>query len=211
VATLVARRLGWRLLDSGALYRLLALAVERKGLAHEDLDSVCALARGLDPRFEPDAASVAPARVFWGDRDVSRDLRAEAIARLASRLAAVTEVRDALLECQRKFRLAPGLVADGRDMGTVVFPEADVKVFLTATAEERARRRHKQLKELGMGANLGCILQDLVERDTRDIQRATAPLRPASDASIVDTTGLGVEAVVDHVMALARQRVGRKG
>jgi cytidylate kinase len=207
VASILASRLGWHLLDSGALYRLLALVAERRGLAGAQPFEICALALRLDVQFEPGD----PVRVIWGGEDVSSELRTEACGRLASRLAVIPEVREALLHTQRVLRRPPGLVADGRDMGTVVFPDALVKVYLTATPDERARRRYKQLKRLGMDANLGAISQDMVERDTRDSQRSIAPLLPARDARVVDTTDFPVEAVVEQVAVFVRQALDCTG
>jgi CMP/dCMP kinase len=207
VASALASRLGWHLLDSGALYRLLALVAERQGLAGAQPTEIRALALRLNVQFEP----ANPIRVVWGGEDVSTELRTEACGRLASRLAVMPEVRAALLQAQRTMRRPPGLVADGRDMGTVVFPDARVKVYLTAATDERARRRYKQLKQLGMDANLEAISQDMVERDTRDSQRSVAPLFPALDARVVDTTGMPVEAVVERVVAFVHQALDRTG
>jgi CMP/dCMP kinase len=191
-------RTGWHLLDSGAIYRALAVAVGRDGQGLDDTVALGALARRLDLTFPP-AAEDDDAAVLLDGEDVSARLRSEATAQLASRLAVMPAVREALLQRQRDFRRAPGLIADGRDMGSVVFPDACLKVFLTASAEERAGRRYKQLKKKGVDANLAVILQDIEERDRRDRSRAAAPLLATPDALEIDTTGLAIEAVVDRV------------
>jgi cytidylate kinase len=204
VARLVAEHLGWHLLDSGALYRLVALAGVSRGLDPGNEPGHAELAAALDARFEVDAS--AAERVLLDGRDVTRELRAESTGNMASVVAAMPAVRGALLERQRNFAQPPGLVADGRDMGTVIFPTAGLKVFLTASAEERARRRHKQLKEKGLAANLAGLSQEILERDQRDAARTTAPLKPAADAVLIDSTGVPVEAVVQRILDLARSR-----
>lgn len=201
VSRILAQRLGWNLLDSGALYRLVALAGTLREFAPDDETGHAALAAGLDVRFE--MAAEGAERVLLERRDVTRELRAETTGNAASRVAAMPAVREALLDRQRAFAVSPGLVADGRDMGTVVFPEAGLKVFLTASAEERALRRYKQLKEKGLAANLADLSQEILERDQRDSSRPVAPLRPAPDAVVIDSTGIPVEAVVDRILALA--------
>lgn len=205
VARLVARRLGWHLLDSGALYRLVAMAGANRGLAGDDEPGHAAVAAGLDARFESDAQGQE--RVLLDGRDVTRDLRTEEAGAAASRVAAMPAVRSALLARQRAFATAPGLVADGRDMGTVVFTGAPVKVYLTASADERALRRYKQLKEKGLPANLADLSQEILHRDRRDSTRPVAPLRPAPDAVVIDSTGIPVEEVVDRVLALAIKQI----
>jgi len=205
VARLVAGRLGWRLLDSGALYRLVAMAGAARGLADGDEAGYAAVASGLDARFETGAGGSE--RVLLAGRDVTLDLRTEGAGAAASRVAAMAPVRAALLGRQRAFAEPPGLVADGRDMGTVVFSGAALKVYLTASAEERAFRRHKQLKDKGLTANLADLSQEILDRDRRDSTRLVAPLRPAPEAFILDSTGIPVEAVVDRVLALARSRI----
>jgi cytidylate kinase len=197
----VATRLGWHLLDSGALYRLVALAG-----AHESLDSVdeaghAALASRMRVRFGEDAQGEEQIWLGEPPLDVSGAIRTEAAGQGASRVAAWPSVRAALLQRQRDFARSPGLVADGRDMGTVVFPQAPVKIFLTASADERARRRHKQLKDKGSDASLAALSLEIAERDRRDSTRAVAPLKPAADAVLIDSTGLSIEAVVERVMA----------
>ncbi|ROR35095.1 (d)CMP kinase [Inmirania thermothiophila] len=193
--------LGWHYLDSGALYRALALAARRAGVDLADGAAVAALAPGLDLAFEGD-------RVRLAGEDVTAALRSERCGEAASRIAALPEVREALLARQRAFRRAPGLVADGRDMGTVVFPDAVAKFFITASVEERARRRHKQLLEQGLDAKLPDLFGELAARDARDAGRRHAPLVAAPDAVVIDTTGIGVEEVVARVLAEVRSRLG---
>lgn len=204
VSRILAKRLGWHLLDSGALYRLVALAGLLREFTPDDETGHAALAGGLDVRFEVDAEGAE--RVLLEGRDFTRELRAETTGNAASRVAAMPAVRQALLERQRAFAVPPGLVADGRDMGTVVFPDAPLKVYLTASAEERALRRYKQLKEKGLPANLAGLSQEILERDQRDSSRPVAPLRPAPDAVVIDSTGIAVDAVVDRILALAARQ-----
>jgi len=205
IARRVASSLGFHLLDSGALYRLVALAGARRGVAPEDSNGHAKVARELDVAFGMDAAGEE--RILLGGEDVTRAIRTEAAGAEASRVAAMPPVRTALLARQHAFAQPPGLVADGRDMGTVVFPAASLKIFLTAAAEERAHRRHKQLKEKGLTVNIDDLSQEIRERDLRDSSRPVAPLRPAEDAIILDSTGLTIEQVVDQVLALARSRL----
>ncbi len=197
VAARVAARLGFHLLDSGALYRVVALAGLRAGVALDDEQALARIAASLPLTFAPD-------RVLLGGEDVTLAIRAEEISAGASRVAALPAVRAALLARQRAFRQLPGLVADGRDMATVVFPDAPVKVFLTASAEARAERRHKQLIEKGLPATLSGLLQDLRERDARDVKRSVAPLAQSADAALVDTTDMTIEQAVEAVLGLAR-------
>jgi 3-phosphoshikimate 1-carboxyvinyltransferase len=194
VAQLVANRLGFNYLDSGALYRVLALAAGRKGIALDDEPRLAGLALDMDVRF-------SGADVWLDGEMVDDELRGEQCAAGASRVAALPAVRAALLDKQRAFRRAPGLVTDGRDMGSVVFPDSRVKVFLTASAEVRAERRYKQLKEKGMDANIAALLQDIRARDERDSQRSVAPLQQAPGASLLDTSGLTAVQAVDEVLA----------
>lgn len=200
----VAQRLGWGFLDSGALYRLVALAALRRELPLDDADALFDLARNLDVHF--DTSGEEGPRVFLDGQRVASELRTEACGDAASQVAALPAVRDALLARQRDFRVAPGLVADGRDMGTVVFPNAQLKIFLTASREERARRRYKQLMEQGLSANLQSLLDELAERDGRDTERAVAPLKPAEDAVEVDSTHMSIDAVLDEIFSLAAKR-----
>ena len=205
VSRLVARSLGWTLLDSGALYRLVALAARRAGVGFEAAPRLAELAQTLDISFGSDAAGAEIIRL--GGDDVTGVIRTEEAGSDASKVAAIPAVRSALLDRQRRFAGPPGLVADGRDMGTVVFPDAEVKIFLTASADERARRRNKQLKEKGVAANLAALSLDIAERDARDTMRAVAPLVPSADAVLLDTTGMPVETVVQRVLAIARERL----
>jgi cytidylate kinase len=205
VARRVANQLGWHLLDSGALYRLVALAGERAALTAGDEAEHARLARDLHVRFGADAAGGE--RVLLDGSDVTDRLRTEAAGAAASRVAAMGSVRLALLERQRSFAEPPGLVADGRDMGTVVFADAPAKIFLTASAEERALRRYKQLKEKGLAVNLADLSQEIRERDQRDSTRAVAPLRPAGDALLIDSTGLSVDAVVAAILDYASGKI----
>jgi cytidylate kinase len=205
VSRMVARALGWTLLDSGALYRLVALAARQAGIDFGDTARLAALAQGLNISFDSDAAGEELIRLDGSD--VTRRIRTEEAGSDASKVAAIPAVRTALLERQRRFAGARGLVADGRDMGTVVFPAAQVKIFLTASPEERASRRHKQLKEKGVAANLAALSLEIAERDARDTMRTVAPLVPSADALLLDTTGMSVEAVVQRVLEIARERL----
>src|SRR5690606_2695471 len=193
VAHRVARALGWSVLDSGALYRLTALAAMNRGLPAEDEPGVARAARELDVRF-------GGAHVYLDGVEVADAIRQEQVGNFASRVAAYPAVRLALLERQRAFRAPPGLVADGRDMGTVVFPDASLKVFLVADVEARAQRRCKQLIEKGISANLTDLLRDMRERDARDTQRAAAPLVAAADAHVLDSSYLTIEQTVQAVL-----------
>lgn len=193
VAAKVAQILGFHYLDSGALYRLTALAALQAGVDWADEPAVAALAADLPVRFEAD-------RVWLQDQDVSLQIRSEECSQGASRVASLPAVREALLARQRAFQGAPGLVADGRDMGSVVFPAARLKVFLTASAEIRANRRHKQLMEKGMSASIPSLLQDLQARDARDAARAVAPLQKCEDARLLDTSGMAIDEAVQTVL-----------
>jgi cytidylate kinase len=193
VAALVAQSLGFHYLDSGAIYRVTAHAAQRVGVDLADEVALAMLARQLQLRFDG-------GEVFLDGKPVGDAIRSEEAGRAASRIAALPALRAALLERQRAFRLPPGLVSDGRDMGSVVFPDATLKVFLTASAEERAQRRYKQLIEKGFDANLAALLQDLKERDARDAARSAAPLQQTSDAVLLDTTGLTIQQAVQQVL-----------
>ena len=197
VSRLLALRLGWHYLDSGALYRLVGLAALRNHVDLGDADALARLAATLNVRFAP--ASEAE-RIYLDNVEVASELRTEQAAEAASRVAALPPVRAALLQRQRDFARAPGLVADGRDMGSVVFPSADLKVFLTASAEERAMRRHKQLKEKGIDVSLPDLSWDIAQRDARDANRAVAPLRPAPEAQLIDSTSLSPREVVARIL-----------
>ncbi|WP_144156933.1 (d)CMP kinase [Paraburkholderia sp. BCC1885] len=193
VAALVAASLGFHLLDSGALYRLAALASVRYNIAADDAEALAKLIDDLHITFREGLAQLDGV-------DVSSEIRAEEIGKRASAIAVHASVRTALVARQRAFRKEPGLVADGRDMGTVIFQDAALKVFLTASAEARAARRHKQLIQKGFSANIDDLLRDLRERDERDSQRAAAPLKPAADAKLLDTSTLSVDQAVDQVV-----------
>jgi cytidylate kinase len=208
IARRVADHLGWHLLDSGALYRLVAYAAQRKGLAPDDAAGHERVAEALDVRFGlgPDGGE----RIWLEGEEVSQAIRTEQVGEGASRVGAMPGVRTALLERQRAFARPPGLVADGRDMGTVVFPSAALKIYLTASPEERARRRYKQLKDKGLDANLAALSLDIAERDRRDASRPIAPLKPADDALIVDSTSMTIDAVLARVLELAAARFGRR-
>ncbi len=193
----LARRLRWHLLDSGALYRVVGLAARLEGIGLEDAPRLAALAERLDVEFRE---ADGEARVLLGGRDVTAELRTEQSGEAASQVAALPAVRTALLARQRAFALPPGLVADGRDMGTVVFPEAPLKVFLSASAEERALRRHKQLKEKGIDVSLRDLSREIAQRDQRDASRPVAPLVPAGDARVIDSTHMSPEEVADRIL-----------
>lgn len=203
VSRLVAARLGWHFLDSGALYRLLALAARSRGVELGDEAALARLALELDVRFTGGEDGEEP-QVWLEGRDVSLELRTEEAGADASRVAALPAVRAALLERQRAFRQGPGLVADGRDMGTVVFPDAEAKVFLDASVGERALRRYNQLKRKGLRASLPELEREVAERDARDRGRSVSPLRAADDAVVVDTTSMALDAVVERVLAVVR-------
>lgn len=202
LSTYLADWLQWHFLDSGALYRVLALAAERHSVALDDVVQLAGLAERLDVNF-PRIPGGHDSVILEGE-EVNQSIRTETCGNAASRLAAWPEVRQALLARQRAFRQPPGLVADGRDMGTVVFPDAGLKIYLTASAEERARRRYKQLKEKGFDVNLAQLSVEITERDARDSQRTVSPLRPADDAAIIDTTNLSIEDVIHRVSVLVR-------
>lgn len=203
VAQRVAAALGFHLLDSGALYRLTALAATQADVDLDDGDALARTAARMQPCFEPGADGTT--RITLDGDDVTEAIRAEAVGMNASKVAAEPTVREALLQRQRDFRQAPGLVADGRDMGTVVFPDAELKVFLTASARERARRRHKQLKEKGIDASLSDLLHHIETRDAQDAHRGASPMAAADDALVIDSTERSVESVTDEVLARARQ------
>ncbi|WP_414728655.1 (d)CMP kinase [Zhongshania aliphaticivorans] len=201
----LARHFGWHLLDSGALYRLTGMAADRHGIALDDELAVAELAKNLDVQFVPGESGEPTSVLLEGD-DVSGELRTEKTGLLASKVAVLGAVRSALLQRQRDFAQAPGLVADGRDMGTVVFTDAPLKIFLTASAEERAERRYKQLKSKGDNVNLATLLLEIQARDKRDSERELAPLKPAADAIQLDSSGLGIEEVFERVLAEAKIR-----
>jgi len=203
ISRLVADQLGWHLLDSGALYRAVGYAAGAAGLDLSDADAITRCAQTTKIRFR-DPGDGGETRVVVNSHDATDELRTETAGAAASAIAAFPGVRNALFEMQRGFRKTPGLVADGRDMGTVIFPDAPFKVFLTASAEERARRRHKQLKDKGLNVTLAALLREIQARDERDAARPVAPLRPAVDALTIDTTGIPVAGVVAAVLSVVR-------
>ncbi|RUM95020.1 MAG: (d)CMP kinase [Thiothrix sp.] len=204
LSRLLARRLGWHWLDSGAIYRLLALAALKSNTALDDSDALSILAKNLDIHFQEDSAGEPV--VLLGTEDVSAQLRTESCGKTASTIAALGKVRIALLERQQAFLRPPGLVADGRDMGTIVFPFAKFKVFLTASLEERARRRHKQLKDQGFEFSMDALFREISARDERDCNRKVAPLRPADDAIVVDCSSISIEEMLGQVLTLAAEK-----
>lgn len=205
IAQLLASELGFHILDSGSLYRLTALASLNDRIALEDEAAMSKVAAELDVVFKPTDNGL---QILLRGEDVSEAIRAEDIGMRASRVAAISPVRYALLQRQRDFLAAPGLVADGRDMGTTVFPDAPLKVFMTASAEERAERRYKQLKAKGINANIAALVADLKARDEQDANRAVSPLKPADDAILLDTTEMSIQQVTEKLLELARQRLG---
>ena len=202
ISRAVARRLGWALLDSGALYRLVALAARRASVGLDDAAALGRLAERFNIRFG--SKESGEEAVWLDEEDVTRAIRTEGAGNDASKVAALAPVRAALLERQHRFAVPPGLVADGRDMGTVVFPEARVKIFLTASPAERALRRYKQLKEKGVTANLAALSLEIAERDERDSTRSASPLVASADATMLDTTGMSVDDVIERVLRTAR-------
>lgn len=200
ISRAVARRLGWHYLDSGAIYRAVGQAAAWEGVDLTDVDAVAACAARTEIRFVTQGDGEP--HVMVNGKDATRLLHTETAGAVASAIAAYPAVRAALVDLQLKFRQKPGLVADGRDMGTIIFPDAAYKVFLTASAEERARRRYKQLKDKGVSANLDSLLHEIAARDERDAGRAVAPLKPAADAVILDSTGMPITEVIDRVLAV---------
>jgi cytidylate kinase len=199
IAARLAQALGWHLLDSGALYRIVAACALSRGIPLDDEASLARMATALEIRFEEE-------RVLVDGTDVTETIRTEPVSAAASEVAALGAVRAAILDLQRSMRAPPGLVADGRDMGTVVFPDAPLKVYLDASAQVRAERRYKQLKNKGLSVSFRALLANLVERDARDRERAVSPLVPAQDALIIDSTDLGIEEVLNQVLTEVRDR-----
>jgi cytidylate kinase len=206
VSRILAEKLGWHLLDSGAIYRVLALAALHHNISADDEVGLVPLASDLDVKFDVEEEKHLTHIILEGE-DVTVAIRAEAIGTMASKIAALPRVREALLRRQRAFKDLPGLVADGRDMGTVVFPQADAKIFLTASPEERGRRRYEQLLEKGFAANIEQLIADIVDRDYRDSNRSVAPLVPADDALFVDSTNLSIAEVVDKILVFAHSKL----
>ncbi len=204
VAAGVARHLGWQALDSGAVYRAVAVSALDQGVSADDVDALVVLCGDLPLSFEAGDDGI---RVFLAGRAIDARLRQEEVSTMSSKIASQPAVRAALMDLQRSFRQPPGLVADGRDMGTVVFPDAQIKVFLDASVEERANRRYKQLKEKGKDVNFLRLFRDLEARDRRDRERSVSPTVPAADAEVIDSTAMTLEAVIDRVLSIARQRV----
>lgn len=206
ISRLLAEKLGWHLLDSGAIYRVLAVASLHHNFGPQDEESLVALANDLDVKFVANEESGLTHVVLEGE-DVTMAIRTQEVANQASKIAALPRVREALLRRQRAFREMPGLVADGRDMGTVVFPDAQAKVFLTASAEERARRRFNQLQEKGMDATMEALVTEIRERDERDMNRSAAPLKAAEHSLILDSTSMPIEEVLDRVLQYAHDKL----
>ncbi len=204
VSQLIARQLGWQFLDSGAMYRLCGLACLKQSIAVDDVEAVSELAKNLEIEFKLTNNGL---ETLLDGEEVSSELRTEDTAAAASKVAPIQAVRDALLERQRAFASEDGLVADGRDMGTIVFTDAPVKIYLTASAEERANRRYKQLTEAGNSVSLRAILEDIQARDERDMNREVAPLKPADDAHVIDSTELSIDAVVEKILEIYQQNL----
>jgi len=204
VAAAVAKALGWHLLDSGAIYRVLGYYAQSENVALDDAEALVKLAKNLPLAFQQNAAGEV--QVFLAGEDVGRTIRQESVGELASQVAVIPAVREALLKRQQDFAQLPGLVADGRDMATVVFQQAPLKIYLTASAEERAKRRYQQLSEKGFSANLSHLIEEIRARDERDTQRTVAPLKPAADAIVIDSTAMSVADVVNQILNEARAR-----
>ena len=203
VASIIAQKLDWHLLDSGAIYRAFAIVASNNDIKIDDIDGLLKLANNFDISFKLNS-NHEPLNVYLNNAEVSSELRTEKTAALASQFAKIKSLRKTLLVKQRQFKKLPGLVADGRDMGTVVFPDASFKVFLTAEVEERAKRRLKQLQETGIAGNISHTLAEVQKRDERDVNRQHSPLKPAKDALVIDTTNLTINEVITKVMALIK-------
>jgi len=203
VASIIAQKLDWHLLDSGAIYRAFAIVASNNDIKIDDIDGLLKLANNFDISFKLNS-NHEPLNVYLNNVEVSSELRTEKTAALASQFAKIESLRKPLLVKQRQFKKLPGLVADGRDMGTVVFPDAPFKVFLTAEVEERAKRRLKQLQETGIAGNISHTLAEVQKRDERDVNRQHSPLKPAKDALVIDTTNLTINEVITKVMALIK-------
>ncbi|WP_306521386.1 (d)CMP kinase [Rheinheimera sp.] len=207
ICRLVAQKLGWHLLDSGAIYRVLALAAIHHNIAPEDEEALQPLAAHLDVQFNCDEQ--CNVRITLEGENVTNTIRTEQVGSVASKIASLPRVREALLRRQRAFREAPGLVADGRDMGTVVFPGAEVKIFLTADPAERANRRYLELKQKGLDVNIGDLLSEIQARDERDMNRAVAPLKPADDAYLLDSTSKTIDQVLEEVLSFVKKQLNQ--
>ena len=203
VASIIAQKLDWHLLDSGAIYRVFAIVARDNDIKIDDIDGLLKLANNFDISFKLNS-NHEPLNVYLNNVEVSSELRTEKTAALASQFAKIKSLRKTLLVKQRQFKKLPGLVADGRDMGTVVFPDAPFKVFLTAEVSERAKRRLKQLQESGIAGNISHTLAEVQKRDERDVNRQHSPLKPAKDALVIDTTNLTINEVITKVMALIK-------
>lgn len=201
ICHMLAKHLQWHVLDSGAIYRVLAYAARQKGIEVHQIEQLSALAHSLNLRFE--SSDEGDSKVILDNEEITQDIRSEQCGQDASQIAVIPEVRAALLERQRAFAQAPGLVTDGRDMGTIVFPNAVLKVFLYANEEERSKRRYLQLKNKGINVSLALVVEELTKRDNRDTARTHAPLKPADDAVLIDTTGLTIVQVFQNVLSLA--------
>jgi cytidylate kinase len=206
ISLMLARHLNWNYLDSGAIYRVLSYAASKEGIDIDNLSGLVELARSLDVSFDIDENNQV--RVFYNDNNITKDIRTEQCGQNASKVAEKPEVRKALLERQREFASQPGLVTDGRDMGTIVFPDASLKIYLDASTEERASRRYKQLKEEDQNVTLAQVVKELISRDKRDTTRAHSPLKPANDAIIIDTTKLDIKQTFNNVLQLTQQKFG---
>jgi cytidylate kinase len=204
----LAKKLGFHILDSGAIYRLIGLAARKHGTDFGDEAALAELARALEVEFVPTEDPEEPLRIVLEGEDVTLSLRTDEAGTDASRVAPIALVRDAIKDLQRSFAKPPGLVADGRDMGTVVFTDADVKIYLTATAEARAERRYNQLIDKGLSVSLHDLFLSIQARDERDMNREVAPLKPAEDAVIIDSTEMTIDEVFDRVMAVVTERIG---
>lgn len=207
LSQLLAKKLGFHLLDSGALYRLVALAMVKRGVDPQDQNKVAAIAAELGARFDSTGEATC---IYLEDEDVTQAIRSEVISMNASLVAAYPAVREALLTRQREFRQHPGLVADGRDMGTTVFPDAPIKIFLTASAEARAKRRYQQLIEKGESVDMKSLIKDIQERDERDSQRTVSPLKPAVDAIVLDSTQMSIGGVLETMLAFVKAKTSHQ-
>ncbi|WP_199612002.1 (d)CMP kinase [Flocculibacter collagenilyticus] len=208
VCRLLADKLGWSILDSGAIYRVLALAAVHHNVEPSNEEALVPIAAHLDVQFTTDEKT-GNAKIILEGEDVTNSIRTEEVGAVASKVASLPRVREALLRRQRAFQQSPGLVADGRDMATVVFPHAEVKIFLTASAEERANRRYLELKEKGHDVTLGRLLEDIQQRDERDMNREVAPLKPAEDSLVLDSTELSIDEVLDNLLDVVHEKLNQ--